>query len=191
MLTDLLPVPVLRKAAQQLSKLSSDRRAAKLLRECHRLLSVRAEANSPAIAQGIIAEFGTLTDAELDALFDSIAREFSPDPHAVLTVAQAYAADPTAGALATLSAAAEPPRPTLCRGSREAKRRWSTAGSNPTCLNGSTQRTTRCTRQPTAIWQSSETQTHRKRLMTTPTSRCLRWQALIWFTNHPKNRAIP
>ena len=96
MLADLSPVPALRKAAQQLSKMSSDRRAAKLVRECHRLLSVRAEANSPAIAQDIIAEFGTLTDAELDVLFNALASEFSPDPQAVLTAAQAYAADPSA-----------------------------------------------------------------------------------------------
>ena len=97
MLADLSPVPVLpllRKAAQQLAKMSSDRRAGKLVKECHRLLSVRAEANSPAIAQDIIGEFGTLTDAELDALFDSLANEFSPDPQAFLTAAQAYAADP-------------------------------------------------------------------------------------------------
>ena len=56
MLADLSPVPALRKAAQQLSRMSSDRRAAKLVKECHRLLSVRAEANSPAIAQDIIVE---------------------------------------------------------------------------------------------------------------------------------------
>ena len=96
MSADLSPVPALplfRKAAQQLSKMSSDRRAAKLIKECHRLLSVRAEANSPAIAQDIIAEFGTLTDAELDALFDALASEFSPDPQVVLTAAQAYAND--------------------------------------------------------------------------------------------------
>ena len=115
MLADLSPVPALRKAAQQLTKMSSDRRAAKLVKECHRLLSVRAEANSPAIAQDIIAEFGTLTDAELDALFDALASEFSPDPQAVLTAAQAYAADPSASALATLSAVAEPPRQELFR----------------------------------------------------------------------------
>lgn len=118
MLADLSPVPalpMLRRAAQQLSKMSSDRRAAKLVRECHRLLSVRAEANSPAIAQDIIAEFGTLTDAQLDALFDALASEFSPDPQAVLTAAQAYAADPSSSALATLSAAAEPPRQELFR----------------------------------------------------------------------------
>jgi malonyl-CoA decarboxylase len=115
MLADLSPVPALRKAAQQLSKMSSDRRAAKLVKECHRLLSVRAEANSPAIAQDIIAEFGTLTDAELDALFDALAHEFSPDPQAVLRAAQAYAADPSSRALAELSTVAEPPRQELFR----------------------------------------------------------------------------
>ena len=108
-------MPILRRAAQQLSQMSADRRAAKLGRECHRLLSVRAEANSPAIAQNIIAELDTLTDGELDTLFESLATEFSPDPKAVLTAAQAYAADPSSRALATLSSAAEPPRQELFR----------------------------------------------------------------------------
>jgi malonyl-CoA decarboxylase len=115
MLADLSPVPALRKAAQQLSQLSSDRRAARLVRECHRLLSVRAEANSPAIARNIIAELETLSDGEFDALFDSLAREFSPDPQAVLEAAQAYAADASSGALAKLSTVAEPPRQELFR----------------------------------------------------------------------------
>ena len=115
MLADLSPVPALRKAAQQISQMNSDRRAAKLVRECHRLLSVRAEANSPAIAQNIIGELDTLSEGELDALFDGLSREFSPDPQAVLTAAQAYADNASAHNLATLSALAEPPRQELFR----------------------------------------------------------------------------
>ena len=114
-LTDLSPVPALRKAANQLSQLSSDRRVARLLRECHRLLSVRAEANSPVIAQAIIRDIATLDDAECDSLFEALAQRFSPEPQAVLAAAQAYASAPTATALATLSAAAEPPRQELFR----------------------------------------------------------------------------
>lgn len=115
MLADLSPVPALRKAAQQISRINSERRAAKLVKECHRLLSVRAEANSPAIAHNIIAELDTLSDAEQDALFDSLASEFSPDPQAVLAAAQAYAAEPSAPTLAALSNLAEPPRQELFR----------------------------------------------------------------------------
>ncbi len=115
MLADLSPVPALRKAAQQISRLSSERRVTVLVRECHRLLSVRAEANSPAIALNIMTELEALNDDEIDAVFDRLAREFSPDPQAVLAAAQAYAADPSASALATLSVAAEPPRQELFR----------------------------------------------------------------------------
>ena len=115
MLADLSPVPALRKAAQQLSRMSSERRAAKLAKECHRLLSVRAEANSPAIAQNIIAELDTLSDAELDVLFERLVREFSPDPQAVLAAAQVYASDPSSHALAALSTVVEAPRQELFR----------------------------------------------------------------------------
>ena len=100
-LADLSPVPALRKAAQQISQLSSERRVARLVRECHRLLSVRAEANSPVIAQAIIREIETLADGEYDALFEALAHEFSPEPAAVLNAAQAYAAGPSAATLAT------------------------------------------------------------------------------------------
>lgn len=118
MLADLSPVPtlpLLQRAAQQLSQMSSDRRAAKLVKECHRLLSVRAEANSPAIAQNIIADLDTLSDSEFDVLFNGLANEFSPDPQTVLAAAQAYAAVPSATTLATLSAVSEPPRQELFR----------------------------------------------------------------------------
>ncbi len=115
MLADLSPVPALRKAAQQLSQMNSDRRAAKLVKECHRLLSVRAEANSPAIAQNIIAELDTLSDSEFDVLFAGLAAEFSPDPQTVLAAAQAYAGEPSSKTLATLSSVSEPPRQELFR----------------------------------------------------------------------------
>ena len=114
-LAELSPVPALRKAAQQISQLSSERRVAKLVRECHRLLSVRAEANSPVIAQAIIGEIETLAEGEYDALFEALARQFSPEPDAVLSAAQAYAAGPSAITLAALSAVAEPPRQELFR----------------------------------------------------------------------------
>jgi len=115
MLADLSPVPALRKAAQQFSQISSDRRTAKLVRECHRLLSVRAEANSPAIAMTIIAELDSLSDGELDGLFAALAQDFSPEPEAVLAAAQAYAAAPSATTLAALSTVSEPPRQELFR----------------------------------------------------------------------------
>ena len=60
MLADLSPVPAIRKAALRINRMTSERRTLKLVRECHRLLSVRAEANSPAIAQNIIGELDEL-----------------------------------------------------------------------------------------------------------------------------------
>lgn len=115
MLADLSPVPAIRKAAQRINQMTSERRSVKLVRECHRLLSVRAEANSPAIAHKIIVELDELTESEQDALFYALAYEFSPDPQVVLSAAQTYAATPTARALAALSSAAEPARQELFR----------------------------------------------------------------------------
>ncbi len=115
MLADLSPVPALRKAAQRINQMTSERRSMRLVKECHRLLSVRAEANSPAIAHNIIVELDQLTEAEQDSLFYALAHQFSPDPQLVLSAAQTYAATPTASALAALSTAAEPARQELFR----------------------------------------------------------------------------
>jgi malonyl-CoA decarboxylase len=115
MLADFTSIPAVKKAAERIGEFASDRLVAKALRECHRMLSVRAEANSPAIAHQIIALFEQLTDRELDGLFEGLAREFSPDPKAVLSAAQAYAQRPDANALAALTNVAEPPRQELFR----------------------------------------------------------------------------
>ncbi len=115
MLADLSPVPAIRKAALRINQMTSERRTLRLVKECHRLLSVRAEANSPAIAQNIIAELDALTESEQDALFYALAHEFSPDPQVVLSAAQTYAATPTANALAALTQVAEPARQELFR----------------------------------------------------------------------------
>ena len=90
MLADLSPVPAIRKAALRINQMTSERRSMKLVKECHRLLSVRAEANSPAIAQNIIGELDALTESEQDALFYALAYEFSPDPQAVLVAKGLY-----------------------------------------------------------------------------------------------------
>ncbi len=115
MLAENSSVPAIRKAVQRINQMTSERRSAKLIGECHRLLSVRAEANSPAIALSIIDEMAELNEPEQDALFDALAREFSPEPKAVLLAAQAYAANPNAKTLAALSNVAEPPRQELFR----------------------------------------------------------------------------
>lgn len=114
-LADLAAHPAVRKAAERIGELASDRLVTKALRECHRLLSVRAEANSPAIAQQVIALFDQLTERELEGLFDGLVREFSPDPARALAAAQAYAQTRDSESLASLMQASEPPRQELFR----------------------------------------------------------------------------
>ncbi len=92
-----------------------DRQLRSLLLDCRRLLSERGEANSVAIARQLVARFGTLPDDQQGGFFDRLSRDFSPAPQAVLSVAQAYAQDPSAENLIRLTHVAEPPRQELLR----------------------------------------------------------------------------
>jgi len=92
-----------------------DRQLRSLLLDCRRLLSERGEANSVAIASQLVARFGSLPDDQQGGFFDRLSRDFSPDPQAVLSVAQAYAQDPSAENLIRLTHLAEPPRQELLR----------------------------------------------------------------------------
>jgi malonyl-CoA decarboxylase len=86
-----------------------------LLAECRRLLSERGEANGPAIAQSIVERIESLADDRRARFFDHLARDFSPDPKAVLASAQAYARQPDAEQLMRLTQVTEPPRQELFR----------------------------------------------------------------------------
>ena len=86
-----------------------------LLGECRRLLSERGDANGPAIAQGIVERIDALADDRRSRFFDHLARDFSPDPRAVLASAQTYAKNPGAEQLMHLTHATEPPRQELFR----------------------------------------------------------------------------
>jgi malonyl-CoA decarboxylase len=94
-------------------------RAARAMRRmrlmCKRLLDETAELNGMAIATEMIDRLEELDDEQLDALFDLLARDLSPDPREVLRRAEAYAAAPGAATLMALTAAAEPPRQELLR----------------------------------------------------------------------------
>jgi malonyl-CoA decarboxylase len=81
-----------------------------ILTDCRRLLSVRGEANSPALAASIVARLETLSDGDRARFFDRLASDFSPDPKAVLAAAQAYASAPQAETMIRLAQVAEPPR---------------------------------------------------------------------------------
>ena len=86
-----------------------------ILTECRRLLSVRGEANSPALAAAIVSQLEALGDKERSRFFERLASDFSPDPKKVLAAAQAYVALPDADHLIKLTRLAEPPRQELFR----------------------------------------------------------------------------
>ncbi len=86
-----------------------------VLTDCRRLLSVRGEANSPVLAASIVARLDGLDDGQRSRFFERLASDFSPDPKAVLSAAQAYAAEPNAQAIIRLARIAEPPRQELFR----------------------------------------------------------------------------
>lgn len=96
-------------------RVGDDRALRSLLLDCKRLLSERGEANSVAIARQLVARFSALPDDQQGGFFDRLSREFSPDPQAVLSVAQAYAQEPSADNLIRLTHLAEPPRQELLR----------------------------------------------------------------------------
>ena len=86
-----------------------------MLVECRRLLSERGEANSVAIAQGLVKHFAAMVDAEQGRFFDRLASDFGPTPARILASAQAFANDPSAARLQRLIREVEPPRQELLR----------------------------------------------------------------------------
>ena len=96
-------------------RVGDDRQLRSLMLDCKRLLSERGEANSVAIARQLVARFSALPDDQQGGFFNRLSRDFSPDPQAVLSVAQAYAQDPSADNLIRLTHLAEPPRQELFR----------------------------------------------------------------------------
>jgi malonyl-CoA decarboxylase len=86
-----------------------------ILTECRRLLSVRGEANSPALAAAIVSQLEALNEKERSRFFERLASDFSPDPKKVLAAAQAYVGAPDADHLIELTQVAEPPRQELLR----------------------------------------------------------------------------
>jgi malonyl-CoA decarboxylase len=82
---------------------------------CKRLLSERGETNSMAIARGLVGRIDELEGWQLDAFFEYLAKDLSPDPRTVLACAQAYADKRDARSLIALVQAAEPARQELLR----------------------------------------------------------------------------
>ena len=102
----------LREAAQRQRRA---RAVQALVQRSRRLLSERGEMGGLALARDLVERLEPLDDEQLDAFFDFLARELSPDPRRVLRLAEAYAARPDAAALVALVQAVEPPRQELLR----------------------------------------------------------------------------
>ncbi|MEW6706568.1 MAG: malonyl-CoA decarboxylase [Pseudomonadota bacterium] len=96
-------------------RFSGERALRALMLDCQRLLSERGQANSVEIARALVERYEQLPDEQRAQFFGKLAREFSPEPAAVLASAQAYAEHPGADTLAQLVATAEPPRQELLR----------------------------------------------------------------------------
>ncbi len=83
--------------------------------DCKRLLGEKGELGGMAIAADLIERLDSLADEELEEFFDYLADDLSPDPQAVLRLAQAYAQTPTAATLLALTRTTEPARQELFR----------------------------------------------------------------------------
>jgi len=103
----------------ELRQAAARQRANHLLRSlvfgCKRLLSERGATNSMAIARQLVERIDALPDEQMDAFFDYLNLQLSPDPQQVLRAAQAYADAPGASTLIALTQLAEPPRQELFR----------------------------------------------------------------------------
>jgi len=92
-----------------------DRPVKRLVASCRKLLSESGEAAGVSLATATIEHYRALDRGEQARFFGVLLRDFSPDPKAVLTAAQAYAQEASVDNLARLSVATEPPRQELLR----------------------------------------------------------------------------
>ena len=105
--------PSLARPARVTTRHSAD--ADHVISLCRTLLSERGELSGARLATDVVAAYRSLDPAGLDAFFNALAREFSPDPIAVTAAAAAYTADTSAVNLIRLQKAIEPPRQELFR----------------------------------------------------------------------------
>ncbi|HQZ44985.1 MAG TPA: malonyl-CoA decarboxylase [Usitatibacteraceae bacterium] len=93
----------------------NERRALRLAKLLHTLISERGESTGAVMARRAVALYGGLDDDGRRLFFDLLARDFSPDPDEVLAAAQAYRMDPSPATLARLQRVTEPPRQEVFR----------------------------------------------------------------------------
>jgi malonyl-CoA decarboxylase len=86
-----------------------------VIKGCKQLLGQSGEMNGMHIAHVVVEQLQELDDEPLDGFFAYLAEELSPDPKAVLQLAQAYAGQPSARSLIALTQAVESPRQELFR----------------------------------------------------------------------------
>lgn len=98
-----------------LVKSRSVRRADRLAQLLQTLISERGEASGAALARRSLLLYGGLDDEGRRHFFDLLAKEFSPNPDAVLAAAQSYHRDPSPSNLAHLQHVTEPPRQEVFR----------------------------------------------------------------------------
>ena len=82
---------------------------------CHSLLSERGEVSGSRLAAEALDAYQALDDRGRRAFFESLIREFSPDPQEVGRAGDAYRDDPSPEHLARLQKVVEPPRQELFR----------------------------------------------------------------------------
>src|SRR5579862_1832110 len=91
------------------------RSSKKIIALCHHLLSERGEVSGSRMAAEALDAYQGLDDRDRRAFFESLIREFSPDPEEVGQAGDAYRSDPSPENLARLQKVVEPPRQELFR----------------------------------------------------------------------------
>ena len=87
----------------------------RLMALCTALMSERGEVSGGRLAREVIDTYQALDVQGLDAFFDRLVTDFSPDSAAVRAAAKTYLEAPTEDNLVNLQAAVEPPRQELFR----------------------------------------------------------------------------
>ncbi len=91
------------------------RKAREAVDRCHALLTERGESSGASLAREALACYHALAGAGIDAFFDLLGEEFSPQPGSVWRVAEEYRNDPSPRNLIRLQKVAEAPRQELFR----------------------------------------------------------------------------
>jgi malonyl-CoA decarboxylase len=101
--------------AERSTRPARPRAARDAIARCRALIRERGEASSAAAARDTLGAILALDEEARARFFDALARDFSPNPQAVLDAAQAYHADPSPVSLQRVEDVVEPARQELFR----------------------------------------------------------------------------